>query len=29
MAVQTGCLGALQGGTKPNSTQQVWYVGIQ
>ena len=29
MAIQTGCLGALHRGTEPNSTQQVWYVGIQ
>ena len=28
MAFKTGCLGSAWG-TEPNSTQQVWYVGIQ
>ena len=30
LSIQTGCLGALHGEQRePNSTQQVWYVGIQ
>ena len=27
--IQTGCLVESAWGTEPNSTQQVWYIGIQ